>query len=207
MFEKDKKMKSETRYENRDLGELLSEFQNDITFLKSKVKKNESLRHQNMVLDKVISIMLENPDYADRDFYITFEKISMNINSKGFAYIDMNGKIVLLPEQNGPVYFDNLYSAATAYVNAIVEGRPIGCDYILKFKIMSNHKNKSIDGFNYRLTRTDDLCKKVYMYFEEDTNTPYYTSVESFAFIAPLEEIVKWKTPAWEIEEVPNEVD
>lgn len=64
-----------------------------------------------------------------------------------------------------------------------------------------------IEKMFYRLSRIDDLGNKVYMYFEEGTNTPYYTSVESFAFTAPLEEIKKWKTPAWEIEEVPNEAD
>lgn len=59
----------------------------------------------------------------------------------------------------------------------------------------------------YRLVRTDGLGNIVYMEFEDDTFTPSWTSVPSFAFTAPFEEIVKWKTPAWEIEEVPNEAE
>ena len=35
--------------------------------------------------------------------------------------------------------------------------------------------------------------------------TPTYSSNEYNAFTAPLEEIKKWKTPAWDIEDVDYE--
>lgn len=211
MFGKNKKEYIKKEYTEKDtrtmdLVELLREFRTDIDVLKSKVKEIESLRDQNMVLDSVISIMLENPDYANLNFYVTFSKIVHgSYHSSGFVSFDLEGKIILLKER---VFFDNLYSAAMAYVKAIDSQKSnVLPGSFLKLKIQYEYKNKENNQKNYRLTRTDDLENKVYMYFEEDTNTPYYTSVEAFAFTAPLEEIKKWKTPAWEIEEVPNEAD
>lgn len=54
----------------------------------------------------------------------------------------------------------------------------------------------------YRLWRIDDDRDKVYMYFNQMTGTPTWTIDEENAFTAQLEEIKKWQTPAWEIEEV-----
>ena len=51
----------------------------------------------------------------------------------------------------------------------------------------------------YRLWRIDDDGDTVYMKFGI-AGTPTYTSHEDDAFTAPLEEIKKHKTPAWEIE-------
>lgn len=53
----------------------------------------------------------------------------------------------------------------------------------------------------YRLWRIDDDGDSVYMKFGI-AGTPTYTNNENSAFTAPLEEIKKWKTPAWQIEEV-----
>ncbi|WP_273947716.1 hypothetical protein [Leuconostoc mesenteroides] len=50
----------------------------------------------------------------------------------------------------------------------------------------------------YRLSRIDDAGDKVYMTFS--FGTPEWTILEKFAFTAPLEEIKKWQTPAWDIE-------
>lgn len=52
----------------------------------------------------------------------------------------------------------------------------------------------------YRLWRIDDYKNTVYMDFGI-AGTPTYTPYENRAFTAPLEEIKKWQTPAWEIEE------
>lgn len=52
----------------------------------------------------------------------------------------------------------------------------------------------------YRLWRIDDDGDKVYMKFL--LGTPTYRMRSEHAFTAPLDEIKKWKTPAWEIEEV-----
>lgn len=53
----------------------------------------------------------------------------------------------------------------------------------------------------YRLWRSDNDGDIVYMTFA-DTGTPDWIIDEDEAFTALLEEIKKWQTPAWEIEEV-----
>ena len=50
----------------------------------------------------------------------------------------------------------------------------------------------------YRLSRIDDYGDTVYMHFV--FGSPDWTMSKAGAFTAPLEEIEKWKTPAWEIE-------
>lgn len=52
----------------------------------------------------------------------------------------------------------------------------------------------------YRLWRIDSDGERVYMTFSY--GTPTWITDSNFAFTAPLEEIKKWQTPAWEIEEV-----
>lgn len=52
----------------------------------------------------------------------------------------------------------------------------------------------------YRLWRLDEGDSKVYMKFLY--GTPDWTPIRYDAFTAPLEEIKKWQTPAWEIEKV-----
>lgn len=53
----------------------------------------------------------------------------------------------------------------------------------------------------YRLWRVDDTGDGVYMNFTSSGN-PDWAMSKDVAFTAPLEEIKKWKTPAWEIEKV-----
>lgn len=67
----------------------------------------------------------------------------------------------------------------------------IGGDETIEFKVKETL---------YRLWRIDDADDKVYMRF--NCGTPTYAGREYLAFTAPLEEIQKWQTPAWEIEEV-----
>lgn len=50
----------------------------------------------------------------------------------------------------------------------------------------------------YRLWRINNADNKIYMEF--NLGTPDWTFYEEYAFTAPLDEIKKWKTPAWEIE-------
>ncbi|MGR8838194.1 hypothetical protein N2F28_08295 [Leuconostoc falkenbergense] len=52
----------------------------------------------------------------------------------------------------------------------------------------------------YRLWRVDEEEDTVYMTFVH--GTPDWTATPGLAFTAPLEEIKKWQTPAWEIEKV-----
>lgn len=69
--------------------------------------------------------------------------------------------------------------------------RYIGGDETIEFKV----KEKL-----YRLWRTDNDGDKTYMDFNL-FGTPDSTIASSDAFTATLEEIKKWQTPAWEIEE------
>lgn len=68
--------------------------------------------------------------------------------------------------------------------------RYLGGDTSIKFKVKEQL---------YRLWRIDDDGDTVYMHFH--LGTPDWGAATD-AFTAPLEEIKKWKTPAWEIEEV-----
>lgn len=52
----------------------------------------------------------------------------------------------------------------------------------------------------YWLSRIDDAGDTVYMHFVY--GSPDWTMSKEGAFTAPLDEIKKWQTPAWEIEEV-----
>lgn len=52
----------------------------------------------------------------------------------------------------------------------------------------------------YRLWRIDDAGDKIWFDFY-DNDFPEWNANKEKAFIAPLDEIKKWKTPAWEIEE------
>ena len=69
--------------------------------------------------------------------------------------------------------------------------RYIGGDETISFKVKETL---------YRLWRIDSDGEKVYMKFSY--GTPDWTSNGSGAFTTTLEEIKKWQTPAWEIEEV-----
>lgn len=53
----------------------------------------------------------------------------------------------------------------------------------------------------YRLWRIDGNGNKVYMRFTS-AGTPDWTTLQKNVFIAPLEEIKKWQTPAWSLEKV-----
>ncbi|MCT4419569.1 hypothetical protein EFT49_04975 [Leuconostoc falkenbergense] len=67
--------------------------------------------------------------------------------------------------------------------------RYLGGDTSIKFKVKEQL---------YRLSRIDDDGNKVYMKLKY--GTPDWTMDKDAAFTAPLEEIKKWQTPAWDIE-------
>lgn len=71
--------------------------------------------------------------------------------------------------------------------NAVL--RYLGGDETIEFKVKEPL---------YRLWRSDDEGDIVYMRFSY--GTPGWAMAEENAFTAPLEEIKKWQTPAWEIE-------
>lgn len=67
--------------------------------------------------------------------------------------------------------------------------RYLGGDETIEFKVKEQL---------YRLWRVDEGDSKVYMKFL--FGTPDWTPLRYDSFTAPLEEIKKWKTPAWDIE-------
>lgn len=73
--------------------------------------------------------------------------------------------------------------------------RYLGNDKTIKFKVKGEEKL-------YCLARIDDEGDPAYMHFNWATGNPDWTMDKKHAFKAPLEEIKKWQTPAWEIEEV-----
>ncbi|KAA8327816.1 hypothetical protein [Leuconostoc carnosum] len=70
--------------------------------------------------------------------------------------------------------------------------RYIGGDPTIKFEV----KEKL-----YLLHRLDRKSRDIYFYIP-NTGNPEHTFSKSCAFIAPLEDIKRWVTPAWEIKEV-----
>lgn len=70
--------------------------------------------------------------------------------------------------------------------------RYIGGDKTIEFKVKEQL---------YRLWRIDSRFDKVYMRINS-FGTPDNSVHKNRAFTAPLEEIKKWQTPAWKIEEV-----
>lgn len=70
--------------------------------------------------------------------------------------------------------------------------RYLGRDETIEFKVKEQL---------YRLWRIDDCGDRTYMIIN-GFGTPDWTPNKDEAFTAPLEEIKKWKTPAWKIEKV-----
>lgn len=76
----------------------------------------------------------------------------------------------------------------------------ISNDVILKYLAHDETIKFKVKEQLYRLWRVDTDGDRVYMKFSY--GTPAYISNKDFAFTAPLEEVKKWQTPAWEIEKV-----
>lgn len=81
----------------------------------------------------------------------------------------------------------NVNNTSSQYEKALL--RYLGGDETIEFKFKEQL---------YRLSRIDDDGDTVYMHFVH--GSPDWTLSKEGAFTAPLEEIKKWKTPAWEIE-------
>jgi len=83
----------------------------------------------------------------------------------------------------------NVNNTSSQYEKALL--RYLGGDETIEFKVKEQL---------YRLSRIDDDGDTVYMHFVY--GSPDWTMSKGGAFTAPLEEITKWKTPAWAVEEV-----
>lgn len=82
----------------------------------------------------------------------------------------------------------NVNNTSSQYEKALL--RYLGGDETIEFKFKEQL---------YRLSRIDDDGDTVYMHFVY--GSPDWTMSKGGAFTAPLEEIKKWKTPAWSVEE------
>ncbi|MCT3047748.1 hypothetical protein [Leuconostoc mesenteroides] len=93
----------------------------------------------------------------------------------------------------------------TSLIGAIVAHAPfikfieVGNKAILRYLADDPAIEFKVKEQLYRLGRVDDDGERVYMKFGI-AGTPTYTPNENSAFTAPLEEIKKWQTPAWEVE-------
>lgn len=83
----------------------------------------------------------------------------------------------------------NVNNTSSQYEKALL--RYLGGDETIEFKCKEQL---------YRLSRIDDDGDTVYMHFVY--GSPDWTMSKGGAFTAPLEEIKKWQTIAWEVEEV-----
>lgn len=94
----------------------------------------------------------------------------------------------------------------TSLIGAIVAHEPfiksieIGNKAILRYLADDPAIKFKVKEQLYRLWRVDDGGDTVYMEFRY--GTPGWAMTKDVAFTAPLEEIKKWQTPAWEIEKV-----
>ena len=97
--------------------------------------------------------------------------------------------------------FFNLVRATTGEMKELAQEIPdeldskilryIGGDETIEFKFKEQLQ---------RLWRIDDSDNRVYMQIN-GLGTPDWTMDKEYAFTAPLEEIKKWKTISWDVEE------
>lgn len=83
----------------------------------------------------------------------------------------------------------------------LIKSIEVGNKAILRYLADDPAIDFKVEGPLYRLCRIDSTEDKVYMDFD-GYGTPDSTLNRTMAFTAPLDEIEKWKTPAWEIEKV-----
>lgn len=128
--------------------------------------------------------MAQQKEYREvKTYYVTKEQLDL---------------IIFLKHKKAPLDwlimdYDSAYRALRVGItneksNAIL--RYLGGDETIEFKVKEPL---------YRLVRIDKDGDTVYMVINS-WGTPSFSSSEDSAFTAPLVEIKKWQTPAWEIE-------
>ncbi|MDI6553121.1 hypothetical protein [Leuconostoc falkenbergense] len=83
----------------------------------------------------------------------------------------------------------------------LIKSIEVGNKAILRYLAGDPAIEFKVEELLYRLCRVDNDGDTVYMMINA-WGTPSFSSNEDSAFTAPLEEIKKWQTPAWEIEKV-----
>lgn len=167
-------------------------------------RKNEERNFESggrfLFLDDYITYSTSNPSFGGLIEYSEFMAQQKEDNKMATYYVtqEQSDLIIFLKHKKAPLDwlimdYDNTYRALRVDItneksNAIL--RYLGGDETIEFKVKEQL---------YRLWRVDDDGDKVYMRF--NCGTPTYAGREDIAFTAPLYEIEKWQTPAWEIEE------
>lgn len=153
-----------------------------------------------LLLDKDNDILLPTHQKRDPISYSEFMTQQKEDNLMETYYVTQKQLNLIddLKESDFPVYKfygSNKYQplAVGNNLNSKEEKmllRYLGGDTSIEFKVKEPL---------YRLWRIDTEHDKIYMKFTK-TGNPAWTMDEDRAFTAPLEEIKKWQTPAWEIE-------
>lgn len=126
----------------------------------------------------------EKEDNKMATYYVTQEQLDLIESAKGLNY-PLTG--ITAPE-NLQKEFDK-----THFDNEKEILRYLGGDETVEFKVKEQL---------YRLYLVDVLGQRNYFTISNATALPDRTVVKEKAFVETLEEIKKWQTPAWEIEEV-----
>ncbi|MDV3545937.1 hypothetical protein [Leuconostoc falkenbergense] len=171
-----------------------------------------------------------NKGYMEKLFYDGSRQLGLNVNGEDeISYWSLNGykgkNIIEYSEfmaqqkednKTATVYevsqsvFDELQRikahegisliGAVTLSSQFIKSIKIGNKAILRYLSDDPAIEFKVKETLYRLWRVDEGDSKVYMNFLY--GTPDWTPLRYDAFTAPLEEIKKWQTPAWEIEKV-----
>ena len=160
------------------------------------------------------SIFEDGGRFLNLDDYITYSRT----NPRSKPYIEYSEFMAQQKEDNktATVYevsqsvFDELQRikahegisliGAVTLSSQFIKSIKIGNKAILRYLSDDQAIEFKVKETLYRLWRVDEGDSKVYMNFLY--GTPDWTPLRYDAFTAPLEEIKKWQTPAWEIEKV-----
>lgn len=138
---------------------------------------------QDMYIEYSEFMAQQKEDNNMETYYVTREQLDLIVDLKKgnwpLARL-VNSEDIFIPLNNGLEMVEE---------KAIL--RYLGGDETIDFKVKEQL---------YRLWRIDDADDKVYMRINS-FGTPDSSIYKNKAFTAPIEEIKKWQTPAWEIEE------
>lgn len=160
-------------YFKKGVRELLLDEDNDILILTP--GEREPISYKDFVAQQKEGNKMET-------YYVTQEQLDL-INK---IYEEVYSLDELLNSHTEAKNLFNDYSMSEG--NAVL--RYLGGDTSVEFKVKEPL---------YRLWRIDTDGDKIYMGFNK-FGTPSWAGYKNDAFIAPLEEIKKWQTPAWDIE-------
>jgi hypothetical protein len=144
---------------------------------------NESFIEYSDFMARQEKVMAKETYYVTQEQLDLIEHFSINNHPLREIYYGGGDNRILLGASNG--LEEKEESAILRY---------LGGDTSIEFKVKETL---------YRLWATDESAQKAYfLKIENKIWETQVTNISTHAFTAPLEEIKKWKTPAWEIEKV-----